>query len=108
LNNKDGLLRANMYAKARIVDDQNAASVLVPRAAVQEAKGVQLVFVQLAEDAFEARRVKTTPAENDMVAIASDVRPGERVVTTGSFLLKTETLKESIGAGCCEVEGPKK
>ena len=24
--------------------------------------------------------------------------------TDGSFLLKTETLKESIGAGCCDVE----
>jgi hypothetical protein len=29
------------------------------------------------------------------------------VVTTGSFLLKTETLKGGIGAGCCEVEAPK-
>jgi cobalt-zinc-cadmium efflux system membrane fusion protein len=24
------------------------------------------------------------------------------VVTTGAFLLKTEILKDSIGAGCCE------
>lgn len=107
LSNREGVLRANMYAKARIVDDRNAASVLVPKGAVQEAKGVQLVFVQLAADAFEARRVKTTPADNNMVAIASDLRAGERVVTTGSFLLKTETMKESIGAGCCEVEEPK-
>ena len=97
-----------MYAKARIVDDGNRSSVLVPRTAVQEAKGVQLVFIQLALDSYEARRVKTTPADNNMVAIASDIRPGDRVVTTGSFLLKTETLKESIGAGCCEVEPPKK
>lgn len=108
LPNPDGQLRANMYAKARIVDDTNQTSVLVPRTAIQEAKGVQLVFIQLAMDAYETRRVKTTPAENNMVAIASDVRPGDRVVTTGSFLLKTETLKESIGAGCCEVEAPKK
>jgi len=108
LQNRDGALRANMYARARIVDDSNAASVLVPREAVQDAKGVQLVFVQLSQDSYEARRVRTSPAEDDRVAIASDVRPGERVVTTGSFLLKTETLKESIGAGCCEVEPPKK
>jgi cobalt-zinc-cadmium efflux system membrane fusion protein len=107
LENRDGALRANMYARARILDNENAASVLVPREAVQDAKGVQLVFVQLAPDAFEARRVRTVPAEGNQVAIASDVRPGERVVTTGSFLLKTETLKESIGAGCCEVEPPK-
>jgi cobalt-zinc-cadmium efflux system membrane fusion protein len=32
------------------------------------------------------------------------VAPGEAVVTEGSFLLKTETLKDSIGAGCCDVE----
>jgi hypothetical protein len=30
------------------------------------------------------------------------------VVTAGSFLLKTETMKEGIGAGCCDVEAPKK
>lgn len=108
LPNHDGQLRANMYAKVRIVDDGNRASVLIPRTAVQEAKGVQLVFVQISPDSYEARRVKTTPADNNMVAIASDVRPGDRVVTTGSFLLKTETLKESIGAGCCDVEAPKK
>ncbi len=107
LVNRDGLLRANMYARARIVDDANAARVLIPRAALQEAKGVQLVFVQLALDDYEARRVKSVPAENGMVAIVADLRAGERVVTTGSFLLKTETLKESIGAGCCDIEPPK-
>ena len=106
LENRDGLLRANMYAKARILDERNGPSVLVPKTAVQEAMGVQLVFVQLSQDTYETRRVRTTPADHGMVAIAADVRPGERVVTTGSFLLKTETLKESIGAGCCEVEPP--
>jgi cobalt-zinc-cadmium efflux system membrane fusion protein len=108
LANRDGALRANMFAKARIIDDANGAAVLVPKSAVQDAKGVQLVFIQLAPDAYEARRVRTTPADNNMVAVAADIRPGDRIVTTGSFLLKTETLKESIGAGCCEVEAPKK
>jgi len=108
LSNRDGALRANMFARARIISHANEAAVLVPKPAVQDARGVQLVFVQLAADTYEARRVRTTPADNDMVAIAADVRPGERVVTTGSFLLKTETLKESIGTGCCEVDMPKK
>jgi cobalt-zinc-cadmium efflux system membrane fusion protein len=107
LGNPHGLLRANMYARARILDP-GEAGVLVPRAAVQDARGVKLVFVQLASDKYEARRVKPVAAENGMMAIASGVRPRDMVVTTGSFLLKTETLKESIGAGCCEVEPPKK
>jgi cobalt-zinc-cadmium efflux system membrane fusion protein len=69
---------------------------------------VQLVFVQLEAGTYEARRVRTSPAEGGLVAVHADVKPGERVVTTGSFLLKTETLKESIGAGCCEIEAPRK
>ncbi len=38
------------------------------------------------------------------VVVRGGVLPGETVVTEGSFLLKTETLKDSIGAGCCDVE----
>jgi membrane fusion protein, heavy metal efflux system len=30
------------------------------------------------------------------------LRPGQDVVTTGAFLLKTEIMKGSIGAGCCD------
>lgn len=105
--NRDGALRANTYARSRILDP-GAGSVLVPSSAVQDARGVKIVFVQLAPDAYETRRVRVTPAAGGMVAVASGVRPSDRVVTTGSFLLKTETLKESIGAGCCEVEPPKK
>ena len=32
------------------------------------------------------------------------VSGGETVVTQGSFVLKTELRKSSIGAGCCEVD----
>jgi cobalt-zinc-cadmium efflux system membrane fusion protein len=39
------------------------------------------------------------------VEVLRGVRHGEDVVTTGSFLLKTETLPGSIGSGCCEIEG---
>ena len=37
--------------------------------------------------------------------VVGGLRPGIEVVTTGAFLLKTEILKESIGAGCCEDGG---
>jgi cobalt-zinc-cadmium efflux system membrane fusion protein len=60
----------------------------------------------MAEDLFEARRVQPGWAEADLIEVRGRVAPGDEVVTVGSFLLKTETLKESIGAGCCEVEEP--
>jgi len=108
IRNGDGALRANMYAKARILTEAGASAVLVPRTAVQEAKGVNLVFVRLAEDQFETRRVKVAHSSGDLIAVNSGLKAGESVVTAGSFLLKTETMKEGIGAGCCDVEAPKK
>jgi cobalt-zinc-cadmium efflux system membrane fusion protein len=105
--NHGGALRANVYAKARIVTDESSA-VLVPRTALQQAKGVNLVFVRLAADEYETRRVRVASADGNLVAVSSGLKAGESVVTAGSFLLKTETMKEGIGAGCCDVEAPKK
>jgi len=107
LANPDGVLRANMYARVRIAAGDARNSVAVPRKAVQRAADVALVFVQLAEDSFETRRVEVLPGSGELIELAQGIRAGEMVVTEGSFLLKTETLKGSIGAGCCEIEKKK-
>lgn len=104
LENPEGLLRANLYGRAFIELGEAKPTVLVPRKAVQRAGEVTLVFVRLAEDVFETRRVKVGRTEGDRIEILEGVEPGEPVATTGSFLLKTETLAGAIGAGCCEVE----
>ena len=104
LANPDGLLRANMFARGRIALAESGASILLPRSAVQQARGASIVFVRLAEDLYEARHVRVGSSDGDRVEVAGRIAPGDEIVTVGSFLLKTETLKGSIGAGCCEVE----
>ncbi len=104
LKNPGGVLRANMFARAEIALGGARPTVMVPSAGIQRAKGVALVFVRIAPDEFEARRVKTGLVEGDLVEIVEGVEAGEEVATKGSFLLKTETLKGSIGAGCCDVD----
>lgn len=104
LDNPDGALRAHMYGTASILTDTHTAVVTVPSAAVQAAGEVHLVFVREADDRFVARRVRVVARSGDQVRIIGPVKPGDPVVTTGSFLLKTETLADSIGAGCCEGE----
>jgi len=104
LANPDGTLRANMFAQARIAVTGSGTAVVVPRAAIQRAKQVHLVFVRISEDVFEARRVELGPGDADVVEVTGRVTPGDEVATAGSFLLKTETLRDSIGAGCCEAE----
>jgi cobalt-zinc-cadmium efflux system membrane fusion protein len=102
VSNDDGALRAQMYGSARISVGGDRATVMVPREAVQRAKSVHLVFVQTAEGQYEARRVGLGLEDGDLVEVTKGVKPGEAVVTTGSFLLKTETLPDAIGAGCCD------
>jgi len=108
LANPDGALRANMFGRATISVTDSRNAVMVPRSAVQRAKSAQLVFVRLAEDQFEARRVLVGQAGAELVEVTGRLQAGDEVVTEGSFLLKTETLKESIGAGCCEVDEGKR
>ncbi|MFZ5481100.1 MAG: efflux RND transporter periplasmic adaptor subunit [Myxococcota bacterium] len=103
LANPDGALRANLFGRARIATP-GAEAVAVPAAAVQRASGGDLVFVRLADDLYEARRVEVAAREGDTVVLRAGVAAGEPVVGEGSFLLKTETLKDSIGSGCCDVE----
>jgi len=101
LANPEGLLRANMFAEARIEARSATQGVWVPRDALQRAKGAHLVFVRMTESLYEARRVDVGLETDDRVEVRGRVAAGDRVVTAGSYLLKTETLRGSIGAGCC-------
>ncbi len=102
--NADGALRAHMFGQAKIAVSPAASVVSVPKSAVQKVKDVRLVFVRLAEDLFEARRVTLGRELGAFVEVTRGLKDGEEVVTTGAFLLKTETLKDSIGAGCCDTK----
>ncbi len=104
LDNPDGLLRENLYGQATVLAETALRAVVVPSAAVQRVGEVNLVFVRQEQGVYVARRVRVLAREGGRVRIAGGVHVGDLVVTTGSFLLKTETLKDSIGAGCCDVE----
>jgi membrane fusion protein, heavy metal efflux system len=104
LKNADGMLRANLYGQARIAAGEARTGVAIPRAAVQRVKNASLVFVKLSDDEYETRRVQLGASSEASFEVLKGIRPGETVVTTGSFLLMTETLKDSIGAGCCEAD----
>jgi cobalt-zinc-cadmium efflux system membrane fusion protein len=104
LDNAAGLLRAGMYANAIVTLGPSRARVMVPIDALQRAGKFHLVFVRVADNTYETRRVKLGARCAHDVEILQGIEPGERVAARGSFLLKTETLRGSIGAGCCEVD----
>lgn len=100
--NPKGLLRANMFGRARVALSAAAPQVLVPRAAVQWEGCCNVVFVRQSETLFEPRKVHLGATFGAYFQVRQGLKAGEVVVTQGSFLLRTEILKESIGAGCCE------
>lgn len=103
-DNADGLLRANMFAQASVVVRNQVSALVVPTASVQWEGCCNVVFVKKTDSTYEPRKVHLGVATGSVYEILEGLSEGEEVVTTGSFLLKTEILKGSIGAGCCEVD----
>jgi len=102
VQNRDGLLRAGMYGVGVIQTDAPSQALVVPKTAVQWHERQPVVFVKKGETLFEPRRIVLGRKAGPFWEVVEGLRPGEPVVTTGSFLLKTELMKGSIGAGCCE------
>ncbi len=98
----DGLrrLRANLFGSARIRVARHLDSVVVPDAAVQRMPDRStVVFVALADGtSFEARTVRLGLSRSGVTQILAGIAPGERVVTRGSYVLKSELMKDSLVA----------
>ena len=91
-----GILRPEMLATAEIAAGETHQLILVAPEAVQQVNGQDVVFVRRAADRFTPRPVRLGGSVNGKVALAEGVRPGEEVVTQGSFLLKSQLLKASM------------
>lgn len=104
--NPQGLLKANLFAQAIIQVGAAEETTLVPRDALQRVNNQWIVFVQTGEGVYEPKEVTLGRSKDQLVQVLSGLRNGDQVVTIGAFLLKTEILKESIGAGCCEIDSP--
>jgi cobalt-zinc-cadmium efflux system membrane fusion protein len=108
LANADGQLRAGTFGPGRIVLREEPNAVVVPNEAVQsEGDGnCQVVFVRdknfLKEGApkvFHVRTVRVGGKNDQNTEIIAGVLPGELVATKGSGGLRSELLKNNLGAG---------
>lgn len=104
LDNPDGRLKANALGAAEVGLGDGRDALLVPLEAVQWEGCCNVVFLPAGERAFAARKVVLGGATGTHVEVLRGLAAGDVVVTTGAFLLKTELLKGSIGAGCCEAD----
>jgi cobalt-zinc-cadmium efflux system membrane fusion protein len=102
LPNADRTLRAGSFVRGTIEVSSARRALLVPRDAVQRAQEHDLVFVRTAPGQFDPVAVRVGARTAADVEVVEGLAPGAEVVTTGAFVLKTELLKDSIGAGCAD------
>lgn len=97
--NADGALRPGMYGSAEFPPVAREA-LTVARDAVIDTGESQHVFVHTSENVLEPRQVKVGVRLADRVEIRQGLTPGDHVVTTGVFLIDSESrLRASGGTG---------
>ncbi|MBN1443602.1 MAG: efflux RND transporter periplasmic adaptor subunit [Planctomycetes bacterium] len=102
VENAGSLLRPGMFCRLRIGLPAREEMLAVPAEAVLQGGGDRFVFRRLEDDCYIRRRVETGRELSGWVEILGGLDPDEAVVTRGAFLLKSDVLREQMGAGCAD------
>ena len=103
LPNPEGLLRPGMFATVRLAGipaPGDSGVTVIPETAVQRDGDSTIVFVPGGAGRFVRRVVKLgAPADSGWVTVTSGISPGDSIVATGAFVLKSELRRDELGEG---------
>jgi cobalt-zinc-cadmium efflux system membrane fusion protein len=91
-----------MFVNIRLLLPGSKPSIIIPKVAVLSDEGRQFVFVHKADEYWIRRPVTTGASFNNQVVIISGLSAGQKIIADGSFLLKSDVLREKMGAGCAD------
>jgi membrane fusion protein, heavy metal efflux system len=90
IDNGDGLLRPEMYAKALVSGREGRKAIRMPISALVSAGERSYVFVERAPGVFEKQPVELAAQNRDFAYAVRGVEVGDRIVTAGAVLLDSE------------------
>lgn len=90
-------LKPGMYIEGFISNGEKRRILAVSESALQDLQSRPVVFVKTGPGAFALRPVEVGERTAGRVEILRGLSAGEEVVTSGSFLLKSELLKKTMG-----------
>jgi len=97
ISNPGFALKPQMFADAQLRVDYGT-KVIIPQEAVLDSGTEQVVFIVHEGGIFEPRKVTLGPVVDGNVAVLTGLKGGETVVTSGNFLVDSESrLKSSMG-----------
>jgi cobalt-zinc-cadmium efflux system membrane fusion protein len=87
LDNKDGLLKPEMFANVTIYSAGDHPAVGVPKQALIYEGDQVRVWVAHEDKSIELRQIKTGLANGNLVEVEGNLKPGEQIVTKGSLFI---------------------
>ncbi len=96
--NPDFALKPDMYVDVTLRIDFGK-KLAIPQEAILDSGSEQIVFVARDRGYFEPRKVRLGPKVNDQFIVLAGLKAGERVVTSGNFLIDSESKLKSAVSG---------
>jgi membrane fusion protein, heavy metal efflux system len=87
VDNKDGLLKPEMFANVTIYSAGDHPAVGVPKQALIYEGDQVHVWVAHDDKSIELRQIKTGLINGDLVEVDGNLKPGEQIVTKGSLFI---------------------
>ena len=87
IDNKDGLLKPEMFANVTIYSGGDHPAVGVPKQALIYEGDQVRVWVAHEDKSIELRQIKTGLTNGDLVEVVGSLKPGEQIVTKGSLFI---------------------
>jgi membrane fusion protein, heavy metal efflux system len=87
IDNKDGLLKPEMFANVTIYSTADHPAVGVPKQALIYEGDQVRIWVAHEDKSIELRQIKTGLSNGDVIEVVSNLKPGEQIVTKGTLFI---------------------
>ena len=91
VQNSDHYFWPGQFVRVKLVLSTIKDAVLVPSSAIQVGQNGTYLFAVKEDGKADLRFVKTGPTDGDFTVVYDNVKPGEKIVTTGTLMLCTGT-----------------
>ena len=90
VDNSEAKLRPEMYARVRLLADEQKVAVRIPNSALITDGLYSFVFIERAEGVYVKTKVELAVQDRDFSYVATGITPEKRVVVRGALLLNSE------------------
>lgn len=96
VDNSSKLLRPGMFGQIFIRETEKQMKIFVPNEAIQEYGKESFVFLFLKDGKYKKQAIEIAETGDGGHFINKGLKPGDKIVTQGSFTLKAELIKKQF------------